>query len=257
MGRWFASFLRLVGHRVGSCDPVFASPRSGSGRFASLAAIPDLDAYDYVLVSTPLRRTPEILDAVVERHPRRATVVEIASIKSGLAPALREASRRGVRVISIHPMFGPGKSPYEALTFVLAHQGDPAGEKRSVEMLLRHPYTSVIPMPFAHHDRLMGWLLGLAHLTGILFGAALARSGLTADELQACASTTFMRQAATALSILAEDPALYLDIQRLNPHRDEVYAATRDALEEITQRVAEGDLPQFRRTLERARKCLR
>lgn len=256
MGTWFASFLRLVGHRVGLCDPALPSPRTGSGRFASLDEVPDLDAYDFILVSTPLARTPDALRGIVGRFPRRATVVEIASIKSALIPTLEEASRQGIRIISLHPMFGPRKSPYEPLTFVHAHQGDPGGEKRRVEMLLRHPYTSVISMPLAHHDRLMGWLLGLAHLTGIVFGAALARSGLKPAELRACASTTFSRQASTALSILAEDPALYLDIQRLNPHRSEVYAAAHDALEEIIGGVEDGDLPRFRRTLARARESL-
>jgi prephenate dehydrogenase len=256
MGRWFASFLRLVGHRVGMCDPSFEARRAGTGRFASLEEIRDLDAYDFIVVSAPLGRTPQVVGEIVERIPRKAVIVEIASIKTDLAPILERAARRGVRAISLHPMFGPGKSPYEPLTFVLAHQGDPAGEKRSVEQLLRHPYTTVIPMPFAHHDRLMGWLLGLAHLTGIVFGATLARSGLDPRELRACASTTFSRQAATALSILSEDPALYLDIQRLNPHRDEVYAATRDAFEEIVRLVEDGNLARFRAALDAARGSL-
>ncbi len=256
MGRWFSSFLRLVGHSVGSCDPTYAGSQLRGGRFLSIDEVPDLDAYDFLLVSTPLGRTPAILDAIVQRRPRTATVVEIASIKSDLAPALREAAARGVPTISLHPMFGPGKSPYEPLAFVLAHQGEPGKERRRVDQLLRHPYTTVIPMPFEHHDRLMGWLLGLAHLTGIVFGAALARSRCDPRALRACASTTFSRQAATAFSILSEDPALYLDIQRLNPHREEVYRATRDALEEIVRLVDEGDLPRFRAALETARGAL-
>jgi chorismate mutase/prephenate dehydrogenase len=256
MGRWFASFLRLVGHSVGSCDTAYPASISKRGWFRSIEEVPDLDAYDFILVSAPLGRTPEVLEEVVARLPRTAIVVEIASIKSGLAPVLKDASEHGVRVISLHPMFGPGKSPYEPLTFVLAHQGDPAREKKSIEQLLRHPYTAVVPMPLEHHDRLMGWLLGLAHLTGIVFGAALARSRLDPRELQACASTTFSRQASTAVSILSEDPALYLDIQRLNPHRAEVYAATREALDEIVRLVEDGDLPRFRAALDVARGSL-
>ncbi len=102
----------------------------------------------------------------------------------------------------------------------------------------------------------MGWLLGLAHLSGMLFGSALSRSGLDPAELQACASTTFTRQAATAVSVLGEDPALYLDIQRLNPHREEVYSATRAALEELVSLVAAADLEGFRNTLADARRAL-
>lgn len=252
MGGWLCDFLPLVGHRVDAVDPAWGANPGSKGRHARLEEVRDLDAYDHIVVSVPLGSTPDVLDAVVERRPR-GVVVEIASIKAHLVPPLEKALRRGVAVSSLHPMFGPGKSPYQPLTFVLACRENPEAERERIEALLRHPYTHLITIPLAHHDRLMGWLLGLAHLTGMLFGSALTRSGLDPRELQACASTTFTRQAATSLSVLSEDPALYLDIQRLNPHREEVYLATREALDELVALVAAEDLEGFRGTLAAAR----
>ncbi len=255
MGGWFAQFLRLVGHRVDALDPAWNSLPRQEGRWGSIDDVPDLDAYDFAIVAVPLALTPSAIDAVARRRPR-GTVVEIASIKSHVQTAAERARRDGVHLACLHPMFGPGKSPYERLTFVLACFDDAEVEQRRVEALLRHPYTNLITIPFAHHDRLMGWLLGLAHLTGILFGSALARSGLSPAELEACASTTFTRQAATTLSILSEDPVLYLDIQRLNPHRDVVYRAAREALEELVALVGAEDVEGFRSTLATARQAL-
>ena len=197
MGGWFHAFLDLAGHRCDLLDPAFA------GLAAAAAALPG---------------------------GRRPLIVEISSIKTPLVPALEQARRDGVRVAALHPMFGPGKSLYEPLTFVLAAQDETDGDRRAVEPFLSHPYTRLVEVPFAHHDRLMGWLLGLAHLANLLFGAALCRSGIAPAELHACASTTFLRQAATARSVLGEDADLYLDIQRLNPYRTDVYRATREAL---------------------------
>jgi chorismate mutase/prephenate dehydrogenase len=252
MGGWLERFLPLVGHRVDIVDPAWAPLSRAEGRVATLDDVPDLDAYDHVVVSVPLARTPEVLSDLVERRPK-GVVVEIASIKSHLVPALEQADSAGVKVSSLHPMFGPGKSPYEPLTFVLACRDEPEEERQWLEALLRHPYTQLITIPFAHHDRLMGWLLGLAHLTGMLFGSALTRSGLDPAELQACASTTFARQAATSQSVLSEDPVLYLDIQRLNPHRQDVYRATREALDQLVALVGAEDLEGFRSTLAAAR----
>jgi chorismate mutase-like protein len=252
MGSWLEQFLPLVGHRVDAIDPAWGPLSRAEGRYATLSDVPDLDAYDYIVVSVPLARTPEVLSSVVDRRPK-GVVVEIASIKAHLVPTLEKARRQGVRVSALHPMFGPGKSPYEPLTFVLACQDEPDAERERLEALLRHPYTHLITIPFAHHDRLMGWLLGLAHLTGMLFGSALTRSGLDPGELQSCASTTFARQAATSQSVLSEDPALYLDIQRLNPHREEVYRATREALDQLVGLVGAEDLEGFRSTLIAAR----
>ena len=53
--------------------------------------------------------------------------------------------------------------------------------------------------------------------------------------------------------MLAENPDLYLDIQHLNPHRHEVYAATREALEQIERLVEEHDREGFRQTFDAAR----
>ena len=111
-------------------------------------------------------------------------------------------------------------------------------------------------MPFPHHDRLMGWLLGLAHLANLLFGAALCRSGIAPAELHACASTTFLRQAATARSVLGEDADLYLDIQRLNPYRTDVYRATREALAHLEGLVETNDRGGWEDVLAAARQTL-
>jgi chorismate mutase/prephenate dehydrogenase len=255
MGTWLRGFLELVGHSVDLVDPALGRLPRAPGRFAALEEVEDLDSYAAVLVSVPLGRTPAVVDQVTAREPK-GVVVEIASIKEPLFGPLARARERGVRAYALHPMFGPGKSFYEPLTFVLAAQGEPAEEKQALAPLLSHPYTRLVTVPFLHHDRLMGWLLGLAHLTNMLFGAALTRSGIEPAELHACASTTFKRQASTALSVLGEDPDLYLDIQHLNPHRHEVYAAAREALNQLETLVAERERESFRQTLAAARRAL-
>ena len=255
MGTWFRSFLEIAGHSVEIADPALSRMPPSRGRFAGLDEIADLDRYAAVLVAVPLDRTAEVIDSLAERAPQ-GLIVEITSIKAQLVDALARARERGLHVSALHPMFGPGKSLYEPLTFVLAAQGDPAEEKRRLAPLLSHPYTRLIAVPFDHHDRLMGWLLGLAHLSNILFGSALTRSGIEPAELHACASTTFKRQAETAMKVLAEDSDLYLDIQHLNPHRHEVYTAARQALDQIEAQVESRDREGFRRTIAAARRAL-
>lgn len=254
MGGWFRHFLSLVGHQVEALDPAWSPVPPSEGLYTRLADVP-LSQYAFIIVAVPLDRTPAVLSEIIGLRPP-GLVVEIASIKSHLEEALREAEEARVRVACLHPMFGPGKSPYQSLTFVLACRREPELEQQTILPLLQHPYTHVIPVPFPHHDRLMGWLLGLAHLTGMLFGRALAASGLDPRELAACASTTFERQAATAASVLSEDPDLYLDIQRLNPHRHQVYEATRKSLEELVKLVEAGDREGFRQLMQEARQAL-
>ncbi len=255
MGSWLRGFLGLAGHEVDVADPALAGMVEAPGRFSSLDAIEDLNRYAAILVSVPLNRMPETLLQIVERRPRGA-VLEVASIKSHLEPVLARGRELGVRIHALHPMFGPGKSYYETLTFVLAAQGDLGEEKKRMEAFIRHPYTHLVVVPFPHHDRLMGWLLGLAHLSHILFGAAVTHSGIDAEELHACASATFSRQTASALLVLQSNHDLYLDIQHLNPHRHEVYTATREALDQVETLVERHDREGFRQLLTAARQAL-
>jgi chorismate mutase/prephenate dehydrogenase len=261
MGSWFRRFFEIAGHRCDLVDPAFVGLPRETGRFTHLSEVEELDAYAAVLVAVPLARTAQVLEGILARGRRTAPaplplIVEISSIKSPLAPVLDAARDDGARVLALHPMFGPGKSPYEPLAFVLAAQRDAELEQAEIAPFLSHPYTRVVVVPFPHHDRLMGWLLGLAHLTNLLFGAALGRSGIDPEELQACASTTFLRQAATARSVLAEDADLYLDIQRLNPFRSEVYRTAREALADLEALVEAHDRGGWEKAFASARRAL-
>lgn len=251
MGGWFGDFARLLGHEVEGVDPRFAADTASgaanadASRYASIDDAGDLDRFDAIVVAAHLRAMPDVLADVISRDPR-GLVYELASIKDRVAAQHDLARERGVALRSIHPMFGPGKPPYEPLTFVVCG-GDE--ERAELERLFAHPYARWIDVPFERHDSLMGWLLGLGHLTGMLFATALGRAGLDADLLRACASTTFLRQAATARSILDEDAALYLDIQHLNPAREGVYATLAAVLEEYRGATEGGDLDAFRALL--------
>jgi chorismate mutase/prephenate dehydrogenase len=256
MGGWFHNFAHLLGQRVDIVDPSFGPLPRTAGRYGTLGEVDDLEVYDAIIVAVPLVRTGEVLEELIERRPG-CQIIEITSIKNELGPVLVRADAAGVKITSLHPMFGPSKSPYESLTFTLAYREDPRLEQERLESTwLRHPYTHLVPIPFDHHDRLMGWLLGFAHLLGMLFGCTLAESGLGSEELWACASTSYTRQASAARHVLAEDPDLYFAIQRLNPHRGDVYEAAQRSLTELVEAVQSNDRERFREILANARKFL-
>jgi len=244
MGAWLRGFLINIGHAVDGVDPAWRHLPPLPGRFGSLAEAGDLDARAALVVSVPLETTAAVLADLATRS-LRVPVIEIASIKSHLAPILADLRAAGTPVASIHPMFGPGKNVYEPLTIVHAVIADEARERSFLQDLLAHPYLDLVSVPLERHDRLMGWLLGLGHLTGMIFAGALARSGHDPGELSRVASTTYSRQVATARSVLEEDPGLYFAIQRLNPHRGEVYAALAAALDELTRAVERDDAEAF------------
>lgn len=256
MGDWFRRFLESIGHETAGVDPAWAGEPPSRDRFPSLESVPDMSAYDALFLAIPLESTEELLTRL-SNAPPGPPVIEISSIKSTLRHGLLAMRRKGIPALSIHPMFGPSKNLYEPLTIVHAVLEDEQEERATILNLLAHPYMKIVSIPFSHHDRLMGWLLGLSHLTGMLFANALAHSGLDPEELWSVASTSFVRQVATSRSVLqANNPELYFAIQRLNPFRGEVYAAMNDALEEFSDAVETDDRDRFSAAFELGAKQL-
>ncbi len=251
MGVWLRRFLGGIGHAVDGVDTAWDALPLQEGRYSSLTQVPDLRVYAGIVVAVPLATTPSALTELAQ-IASGLPVIEIASIKDHLRAPLVELRAGGAIPLSLHPMFGPGKNHYEPLTVVHAVLEDEEKERAQLLDLLGHPYLDLVSIPFDRHDRLMGWLLGLAHLSGMLFGDALTRSGLDPAELGRVASTTFARQSETSRSVLSHDPALYFAIQRLNPHRGEVYAALTAALGELTGAVERNDHEGFADAMERA-----
>lgn len=240
MGGWLCRFLESIGHTALGVDTAWSD-------HTRIDEVPDLDGLDMIFVSVPLDATEGVLNDLAKRKID-CPVVEIASIKSHLRSPLDALKTP----LSLHPMFGPGKNPLEPITVVHAVLNDEVEERKQILDQLAHPYLNLVSLPFEHHDRLMGWLLGLAHLHGILFAGALARSGLDPEELERTASTTFSRQVETARTVLEEDPDLYFAIQRYNPFRGEVYAALTAAVGEVTGAVERNDCEAFNQLLSRA-----
>ena len=64
------------------------------------------DDYDITVIATPLRQSIEILETILETG-RSGMLFDIASIKSPIKEILSKISAKGMKVTSIHPMFGP------------------------------------------------------------------------------------------------------------------------------------------------------
>ncbi len=254
MGAWFRRALQEAGWGVEVVDPVAVE---GVPWVESLGEVGELDRFEFLVVAVPLGLVAEVVERVVERRPR-GVVVEVASMQAQLEEALRAAEEHGVRVVGLHPMFGPGREVAggEPLRFVLAAREERGGEERVVRELLAGLPARVVRVPFERHDELMAWVLGLAHLTALVFGRALAECGVEREELAEAASATFARECEAAWGVLGGNADLYFDIQRLNPHREEVFAAARQALDGIQSAIENGDRKGFRALFAAARSAV-
>lgn len=213
LGGWLADFLDNQGFSVLLADPALDSDPA-EGRYADWRELDE--SVDLTVVACPIAVSASIIEQLARRG-HAGLVLEVASVKSGLITALRQAAEAGLQVCAVHPMFGPDTRLLAGRNVLLMDVGNPEAVAQA-EALFSDTMAEVHRIDIERHDRLMALVLGLSHALNIAFFTALAESGLAAAELNAAASTTFARQLAIARDVAAENPALYFEIQSLNDH---------------------------------------
>ena len=106
MGRWFSEFLGSQGYSVVVADPGLTVNTSEGRDWVSDWRDAPMDT-DLIVVATPIKVANEVLQDLAARKPS-GVVFDIGSLKTPLRTGLTSLRAAGVRVTSIHPMFGPG-----------------------------------------------------------------------------------------------------------------------------------------------------
>ena len=247
MGGWFARFLDAQGYSVTVADPAGsrdAFPIHADWREAELGV-------DLIVVAAPLRDSASVMTELAHRRPA-GVVFDIGSLKAPLRPGLEALRAAGVRVTSIHPMFGPTANVLAGRHVIFIDLG--VSEATDAARALFADTTAVpVAMTLDEHDRAIGYVLGLSHALNIAFFTALARSGEMAEHLSGLSSTTFDRQIGIARGVAAENPHLYYEIQHLNRHGGDALAALEAGVGEVLAAVRTGDEAAFVRLMQGGR----
>ncbi len=251
MGLWMGRFLHAQGFTVEVADP--AGPVSGFGHRADWRE--GAVDHDLIAVAAPLRISNGILRGLADRRPP-GVVFDIGSLKSPLRPGLLALAAVGVRVTSIHPMFGPDTELLSGRHVILVDLGCPEATA-AVRALFASTMAIQVDMSLEDHDRLIAYVLGLSHALNIAFFTALVESGEAAPELARVSSTTFDAQLSIAGRVAEENPHLYYEIQSLNDCGGEALTALLHAVERLRSLVREGDEAGFAALMERGRMYLR
>ncbi len=134
MGRWFAEFLQSQGYAVEIADPS-ATALAGT----PVAAVPRVDwhtsdlSHDLLVVATPLGTTDAVLRELAMRRPR-GVVFDLGSLKSPLRGGLMALRSHGVKVTSVHPMFGPDTELLSGRHVIFVDLGVPEALARAREL---------------------------------------------------------------------------------------------------------------------------
>jgi prephenate dehydrogenase len=201
MGKWFSTYFMNNGFEVTGHDSENPGLKTINNSESLIGSI--LKA-DYVLLSTPTKKTPEIIRLISKEMKRGACLIDIASQKSKTAVALAKMPTK-ISPICIHPMFGPGIKNIKNQNIISIPIKDGKQELTIAKSLFQG--ANFVTIDSTEHDKKIALILGLTHLLNIAFANILAKDNKI-SLTEKMAGTTFKAQKIICESILTESSEL-------------------------------------------------
>ena len=251
MGTWFVRFLSSTGYDIEIVDPQIKHSERG------YTEIPQkLNSFDYIFVCVPLNKMREVLELLILRKPA-AIIVEIASLKSSIIEIVEKANNQGIKLISIHPMFGPDVTDLSDRNLVVC-TGETNKDWISSEVnnIFRETMVNIQSLELRDHDKKMLYSLGLSHFMNILNGYILSGSDIDFSDLKRFAGTTFNNQIITTQEVYNENPELYFSIQHINAYQDQLYSEIQSRTKDLIEIIKNDDEGKFLKIMEKGHNYL-
>lgn len=202
MGIWLMDHLPKIGFDVISFDD-----RKGDS--------PDvLKEADIVIVSVPVSSTVEVIRNAVRHMKKGSTIVEIASLKSGIHEKMVEVAGYGVNAVSLHPMFGPLVKDLSDKTVAVVPVNDIVKEQKWGSRLF--PGAFLVEVGPEQHDKLMAHILSIPYLVNMALAATMTDMDL--GLLKQLSGTSFALQYTLVQSVAGETTSLVHALLSENKH---------------------------------------
>ena len=207
MGKWFAKFLAANDYDIIICDRNKSAAQRLTREEQFQFMDNEIDAVKLsrlIILATPTQTTKAILNRIGPHISQTSLLVEISSVKEPLIRTIQSLAKHGVRILSIHPMFGPGAKNLAGRSIIVAQQPRRNQVATSLLLAFRKKGARIIPSNLENHDRIVAATLALPHFMNFAFVATLKKSGLTPNEVRKFAGTTLKLQLTVAEALYHE-----------------------------------------------------
>lgn len=234
MGGMFRGLFESVGQEVLVAD-----------RETRLRPVEAAARAQVVVVSVPIDCTTEVIREIGPSCREDGLLCDLTSIKAEPVRAMLQHAPGDV--IGTHPMFGPSVNTLQEQRIVLvpARLAPGSGWRGWLEGCLHARGLRVLESTAEEHDRSMGIVQVLTHLSTQALGLAMARLGVPISETLRFASPVYLVGLLMTARHFGQDPGLYGAIHRSNPEQPRVAEAMVSSLRDWLQAVEHRDQSRF------------
>ncbi|MAJ46294.1 MAG: bifunctional chorismate mutase/prephenate dehydrogenase [Planctomycetes bacterium TMED75] len=236
MGKLFANLFESVGQEVLLADlDTTLTPTEAASRA------------DAVLISVPMRATVEVIRKIGPSCRKDGLLFDVTSTK--VEPVEEMIQNSCCDVIGTHPMFGPSVNTLQEQRVVLVH-----GRLREnspwpnwLSRCLKARGMLILESDAEEHDRSMGIVQVLTHLSTQVLGLAMARLGVPITQTMRFASPVYLMGLIMTARHFCQSSELYGAIHMSNPNQPEVARAFSQSLTDWLESVKNKDQEEFDR----------
>jgi prephenate dehydrogenase len=249
MGRLFLQYFKSKGYSITISD-IRGEEAEKTAKENQVRLAQDnreaIRGADIVLVSTSIDATSKTIEEVAPHMKEGSLIIEIASVKAGIIGSLKGLRRKDITPLSLHPLFGPGVKSFKGKRIALIPVRNKDREVELAKALFED--SLVIPTDPEEHDRAVAITISLTHFINAALASLLKDEGIS--RLRELGGPNFQLQILLCQALLGQDPASYEDIRRVNPYADLWIKSYKDKIEDLLERMAEGEAPPYLRDLQ-------
>ena len=238
MGSFFSLLLTQQKYEVHIVDK---RPTTKINTFMDLPN--KINDYDLIVVATHLERLKNVYSSIIDAHPR-GIIVDIASIKSEILDLVEHQGNNGLKITSIHPMFGPTITSLTGRNIIICSCNCKEADNY-VRNILKSTSANIYDMNIREHDKFIAFSLNIPHILNILFGQVLKTSGLKNSDFKNLASSTSSKQLKITEELFSENASLYHAIQHQNAEIENIFSILQLELNNLKRMVMNVDETEF------------
>ncbi|MFZ5962423.1 prephenate dehydrogenase/arogenate dehydrogenase family protein [Thalassococcus sp. BH17M4-6] len=207
------------------------------------AAAAAITGADLLVLAVPVDVALAVLDRWGAHLKTGCAVIDTLSTKSLFAERLAERLP-GLGAAGVNPLFRPQRGLPGGRVLATVYRPD-ARIAQAFDHI-RDYGCDVDDMSFDQHDRIMGAVQGLTHITALAFGQALQAMGPPPDT---ATTPPYRCTAAIFARLVSGAPHIPWEIQRNNPYANAARRQLIDTLEHLDAQILENDQAGFARDI--------
>ncbi len=245
MGQWFMKYFASKGYEMTLSDPSsdeLLSLMNGEDARIVKSNVEVVRHSDFIMLAVPTDVVSGVLQEIAPHLHQNSIICEISSLKEKVIDVVERISQTGVKVLSLHPLFGPG-ADYNLMRIALIPVSNEQHEMSLASMIF--PEASIVSIAAPLHDRAIMFSIGLSYFVNLMLLSVIKDEDL--HTIQQLSGTTFRVQTILAGAILHQPAFLHMQLFKGSIFKNEIIGKLQETMKKVCDLIFDSDFGKFSR----------